>query len=137
MDAIHKMRRLAAHHERMARLDLANAEREHTAQERVVAAVSQDIHVALHTQADDADDFLNRHTYGLRMEMARRGAERRLVDRARDVGDRRDGMRVASREKGTLDKLIERRDADAASEHARLEQRSLDETGLQGWWRRP
>lgn len=135
MDAILKLKRLSEHRERTARLDLANAERDRQAQEAVVAQTHQAIEDALGFGGDEATDHLFRHGYALRMEMARRGAERHLQERQRDVGVRRDAVLVASREKGTWERLSELREAAAAADAARTEQKHLDEAGLQGWWR--
>ncbi|MEQ1507786.1 MAG: hypothetical protein ABMB14_36495 [Myxococcota bacterium] len=136
MDALLKLRRLAEHHERVARLELANAERDRVAQEEVVTETATAIRTALGSQSVDPDDHYHRHGYALRMEMARRGAERRLVERQRDVGLKREAMTVAAREKGTLDKLYELREAAQNAELSRVENQHLDEAGLMGWWRR-
>ena len=135
MDAIHKLKRLSEHRERTARIALADAERDRQAQEAVVAQTRHAIEAALESTANDPSDHLQRHGYALRMEMARRGAERNLLERHRDVGTRREAVLVAAREKGTWERLSELRDAAETAELARIEQQHLDEAGLQGWWR--
>jgi flagellar export protein FliJ len=139
MDGIGKMRRLAQHRERLAKLELATAENLRVQQEMLVEQTTRAILGALGSQdIDPLDplDQMNRHGYALRMEMERRGAQRRLQDRQREVGARREQVTAASREKGTYDRLIELRDAAEHAERTRIEQRQLDETGLVGWWRK-
>ncbi|MEQ1567721.1 MAG: hypothetical protein ABMA64_18920 [Myxococcota bacterium] len=136
MSAVVKLRRLAEHKERLAKLDLANAERERALQEQVVNAATTAIEAALCAPGDEATDHLHRHGYALRMEMARRGAETRLVERQRDVGQKRELVTLAARERGTLDRLIELAAEVEFAATSRVEQHKLDETGLIGWWRR-
>ena len=136
MDAILKLKRLSEHRERTARLALANAERERQAQEAVVAQTHQAINQALLCGGDEPSDHLHRHGYALRMEMQRRGAERHLMERQRDVGTRREAVVAAAREKGTWERLAELRELARDAELQRIDQHHLDETGLQGWWRR-
>lgn len=135
MDAILKLKRLSEHRERTARIALANAERDRQDQEMVVAQTHQAIEAALQFGGNEPADHLFRHGYALRMEMARRGAERHLMERQRDVGVRRDAVMVAAREKGTWERLAELRQAAETADLARTEQKHLDEAGLQGWWR--
>lgn len=136
MSAVVKLRRLAEHKERLAKLELAQAERDRADQERVVEQAASAIAQALVHTGDDPTDHLHRHGYALRMEMARRGAERRLLERQREVGRRRDLVRDASRERGTLDRLVELAEETRTAEATRTEQHGLDETGLIAWWRR-
>lgn len=136
MHALFRLRRIARYHERLAKIELAVAEHERADQERAVAQASAAIAAVLDAPAVDATEHHQRHGYALRMEMARRGAERRLIDRQKDVGTRRDAMAVAMRERGTLDRLVEIHDNEVTGERQRVEQHGLDETGLQGWWRR-
>jgi flagellar export protein FliJ len=139
MDGIGKMRRLAQHRERLAQLELANAENLRAQQEMLVEQTSRAILGALGSQGIDPLDPLDqfhRHGYALRMEMERRGAQRRLQDRMREVGVCKEQVTAASREKGTYDRLIELRDAAEHAERTRVEQKQLDETGLVGWWRK-
>ena len=135
MTTIHKMRRLAEHRERMARIELAQAELDRVAQQEVVDDTSGRMQEALQAPSPAIEDHVHRHAYALRMEMARRGAERRRMDRQRDVSNRRDALGLASREKGQLGKLIELRDEQLRHEAGRREQRFLDEAGMQSWWR--
>jgi flagellar export protein FliJ len=136
MSAVTKLRRLAEHRERVAKMELATAEQERAAQEQVVAQTTDALERALGAQGTEPFDHLHRHGYALRMEMARRGAEHRLIERQRDVGAKRDVVTRASRERGTLDRLIELQEAAACAAAARIEQSGLDETGLMAWWRR-
>jgi flagellar export protein FliJ len=139
MSAIAALRRIAAHEERLARIELADAERARHDQEQVVAQATRAIGSALALGSQgplDALDHYHRHGYALRMEMARRGAERRLIEHDKAVGTRRQAIASAARNRGTLDRLVERREAAEASERQRSEQKHLDEAGLQGWWRR-
>lgn len=135
MTTIHKMRRLAEHRERMARLELAQAEMDRVRQQEVVDDTSGRMQEVLQAPSVGVEDHVHRHAYALRMEMARRGAERRLMERQRDVSNRRDALGVASREKGQLGKLIELRDEQLRHEARRREQGFLDEAGMQSWWR--
>jgi hypothetical protein len=45
-------------------------------------------------------------------------------------------MAQASRECGTLDKLIELHETAESARRRKIDQKHLDEAGLQGWWRR-
>jgi flagellar export protein FliJ len=139
MSAIAALRRIAVHEERIARLELADAERARHDQEQAVAHATRAIGgaLALGDQGPlDANDHYHRHGYALRMEMARRGAERRLIEHDKVVGTRRAAITSAARNRGTLDRLVERHEVAEATERRRTEQQHLDEAGLQGWWRR-
>lgn len=140
MSVLAALRRIAVHEERVARLELAEAERARHDQELVVTRAARAIGSALALGGQgcvDALDHYHRHGYALRMEMARRGAERRLIEHDKAVGARREAISAAARHRGTLDRLVERHEEAEATERKRIEQQHLDETGLQGWWRRP
>jgi flagellar export protein FliJ len=136
MNAVAKLRRLAQHRERMAKLDLAFAERERAAQEQVVT----DISVALASTLSEADenllDHLHRHGFASRLEFVRRTEEQQLEERTTEVGVKREIVQHASREKGSLDRLIEIEETAVFTRLTRTEQARLDETGLIAWWRR-
>lgn len=137
MSVIEKMRRLAAHRERIAKIELANAEGMRAKQEALVEQTSAAILGALGSQsADPLDpvDQQNRHGYALRMEMERRSAARALSEREREVEAQREQVTAASRETGTYERLLERRAAAQQADRARIEQRQLDEAGLASWW---
>ncbi|MEZ4235188.1 MAG: flagellar FliJ family protein [Myxococcota bacterium] len=139
MSVIAALRRIAVHEERVARMELVRAEQAREKQEQVVAQATQAIDgaLALGSQGPvDAHDHYYRHGYALRMEMTRRGAQQRLIEHDKAVGSRREAMSTASRSRGTLDRLVEQQEAAEATERQRTEQKHLDETGLQGWWRR-
>lgn len=139
MDGIEKLRRLAQHRERLAKLELANAEGLRAQQEALVEQTSRAIQGALGAQGIDPLDPLdqqNRHGYALRMEMERRGAVHKLMERQREVGAKQELVSAAAREKGTYDRLIELRELAETARLAHIERQALDETGLVGWWRR-
>lgn len=135
MTTLKRMHRIAAHHERLARQDLAHAEQERSVHQRVVDDAGRTLSTTLQHPSVDQEDHLQRHGYALRMEMARRAAERRLIERQRECGVRREELLVTSREKGQLSRLIELREAADRAETSLRDQRRLDETGLMAWWR--
>lgn len=139
MNGIKKMQRLAKHRERVAKIELANAEEQRVRQEALVEQTSAAISGALGSQYIDPLDPVdqqNRHSYALRMEMERRGAQRSLYEQTREVESRQEHVTAASRETGTYDRLIEIRNAALAAERSRVEQHHLDEAGLTSWWLR-
>jgi flagellar export protein FliJ len=135
MTTLQRMHRIAAHQERVARMELAEAELERSSHQRQVDDAGRSVSSALNHPSFDQEDHLQRHGYALRMEMNRRAAERKLIDRQREVGARRERLESTSREKGKLSRLIELRDAADRAESSMRDQRRLDETGLLAWWR--
>jgi hypothetical protein len=136
MNAVVKLRRLAEHHERMAKLELALAERDRAAQEQLVSDVQSAIADALALDDVDLFDHLHRHGFASRMEFVRRAEEQKLEEHTSEVGTKRENVRAASREKGSLDRLIELAEIAVFTRLTRSEQARLDETGLLAWWRR-
>lgn len=136
MNAVAKLRRLAEHRERMAKLELALAERERAVQEQLVNELQQAITSALASTDEGLLDHLHRHGFATRLEFTRRTAQKNLDERTTDVGAKRDEVRDASREKGSLDRLLEIEETELFTRLTRSEQARLDETGLLAWWRR-
>jgi flagellar export protein FliJ len=135
MTTLQRMHRIAAHQERIARLELAEAENVRNTHQRQVDEAGRHVTLALQHPSEDQEDHLHRHGYALRMEMSRRAAERRLLERQREVGARREVLESTSREKGKLARLCELREAEERAENDARDQRRLDETGLLAWWR--
>lgn len=135
MTTLQRMHRIAAHQERVARLELALAEHHRTVHQRHVDEAGQSLLEALAHECNDQEDHVFRHGFALRMEMNRRAAERKLIERQREVGTRREALETTSREKGKLTRLIELREAIERAECDQRDQRNLDEAGLVGWWR--
>lgn len=135
MTTLQRMHRIAAHQERVARLELLEAELHRNTHQQHVDEAGRSVTAALAHPAHDQEDHLHRHGFALRMEMNRRAAERKLIERQREVGVRREALESTSREKGKLSRLIELREAAERAEADLRDQRRLDETGLLGWWR--
>jgi flagellar export protein FliJ len=135
MTTLQRMHRIAAHQERIARLELAEAEQARSTHQRHVEEAGRSVTLALQHPSEDQEDHLHRHGYALRMEMSRRAAERRLFERQREVGVRREHLESTSREKGKLSRMIELREAAERAEADQRDQRRMDETGLLAWWR--
>ena len=135
MTTLQRMRRLAAHRERLARLDLVEAENARAATQSQVDEASRQMTRALEHPCVDQEDHYLRHGFALRMETNRRAAERRLFERQREVGARREVLEAASREKGKFARLCELREAAERAEIEARDQRRLDEVGILGWWR--
>jgi flagellar export protein FliJ len=135
MTTLQRMLRIAAHRERVARLELAEAEHARSLVQRQVDEAGRQVTLALQHPSEDQEDHIQRHGYALRMEMTRRAAERTLLDRQREVGARREVLESSSREKGKLSRLCELQDAAERAETERRDQRRLDEMGIIAWWR--
>ncbi len=135
MTTIQQLRKLAEHRERVARMDLAVAERDRIAQQAAVDASDRALAECAALEGHGVADELNRQTWLLRTELVRRGGERKLLERQRDVGRREEVMRTAAREKGALDRIVELRAEEVTHAAGRREQQGLDESGIQAWLR--
>jgi flagellar export protein FliJ len=136
-DVIWRIHRLRKVEEHRARLELAEAEFEEKRRETELVKVEEDVRDSRsQTQMDDVNDVAQHHNYALRMEMTRRQREADLQDQQRVVVGQRDHVRIKALDAKVVELVGESREEEAAVESRRKEQKQLDETGAQAWWRK-
>lgn len=135
-DTIRRIHRLLENRERLARLDLVRAEQARADQETAVQHVKDAIHAAREAPVEDAGSHAQSQVYVLKMEMARRTHEHRLIERQREVGRQREAVVAAAKEARSVELVAEHREERAAEDIRTHERKELDEHGLQGWWRK-
>ena len=136
-DVIWRIHRLRKVEEHRARLELAEAEFEEKRRETELVKVEEDVRDShAQTQRDDVNDVAQHHNYALRMEMTRREREADLQDQQRVVVGQRDHVRIKALDAKVVELVGESREEEAAVESRRKEQKQLDETGAQAWWRK-
>ena len=114
-------------------LDAERARSEHAARLQHLSAHLDEVRSGT---AADADDLARRHAFALRQEMLRRRMQAQEVHLERRVEARRAVLLRATRDIEVTERFTASLQAREAETAARLEQRSLDERGLQAWLRR-
>ncbi len=86
--------------------------------------------------ADDADDLARRHAFVLRQEMLRRRMVAQEVHLEKRVEARRGSLMQAARAVKVTESFTATLEEREAAHAGRIERKTLDERGLQGWIRR-
>lgn len=136
-DVIWRIHRLRKVEEHRARLELAEAEFEESRRESAVTKVVDDVRDSRdQTKMDDAHDVAQHHNFALQMEMTRRAREAELSEQRDVVIGHRDHVRGKALEAKVVEMVGDAREEAEAMERRRVEQKQLDETGTQAWWRK-
>ena len=136
METIRRLKRLAEHKERMAKIDLSRAEHERMVQQQILDTHTATLASVLASRPTDAEDARQRHAYALQVELTRRRAERTLFERQRQAGLKREALIGEARERRTWEIAEENRMNEAKAEAERKLRATLDQIGLDIWWRR-
>ena len=136
-DVIWRIHRLRKVQEHRARLELAEAEFEERRRASELQQVEDDVRDSREqTKMNDANEVAQHHNYALRMEMTRRQHEADLANQRQVVMGERDNVKEKALNAKVVELVGESREAEEALEARRKEQKELDETGAQAWWRK-
>jgi flagellar protein FliJ len=138
---LERVRELREHREDEAKLALAAALADHFRAEEQVQAAEQRIEDARLAQLDagrsqsTGTHLLAYQAYLERTESDHRASRHDLHERECEVGDRRDALSHAARERQALERLKERRRAEYQREADRVEALTLDEVAINSFRR--
>lgn len=132
MRQIHRIRKYQEQDTRVAWL---SAEQERQNREASLDQTQRQINASRDNAAGDVEALVRHHAYALRMEMVRRRQAEQVRDQQRTVDFHQDRWRHANREAKVVERIAETREESMRWAEQQLEQRRLDECGMQGWWR--